>query len=220
MAYRPAVMCDHQTQCRSWDQHYNVQLQEAAAWNKEHGLLAGDGPLPKLNTLLLEDCVNWATRSHLGLLEEGEPGHNQGSWGERYFTKYKKYMSRSKKLPVHKVGISEEKNYCGTSFCIAGYAAQLSGNLDWNEYVTPDENKIAAEPTPSYETLITQNHGTVSVPESSQNWHVAGALILGITEDEASRLFHGGNQIEQVREIATQIAESRGETLHLIPLEK
>ena len=192
-------------------------------------------PLPKLNTMLLEECVNWAIRSYRGTLQPGEPAHNQGDWGRRFQARYRTTLNRFLSnwgYHIRETNLAKvQQNYCGTSYCIAGYAAQVTGNLQWPEITqeslemgdvevadrghTRAHHVYEMEPQLASE-LVSFNNGVLDFSYRPNGWHTGGAEILGLTEHEACELFNGSNEIGKVIRIAENIAASRGETLVLI----
>lgn len=162
--------------------------------------------LPKLNTILLEDVVNWAIESHNGTLPENQPKWHQQVWNNFVVTAKGR---RNEKGQFQKT----ELNFCGTAFCIAGMALQITGSLnnDFSEQLKYAFRGDSIEVQPA-DTIHSWNHGVV---DSHGNFRDDGAAVLGLTYTEASRLFNGDNGIHQVVKYATDIANTRGETLIL-----
>lgn len=78
---------------------------------------------------------------------------------------------------------------CGTTYCIAGYVGQLLN-----------------------EQLRTSQWLTKPMPDGGfQSIHVSefAQEALGLTDEQANRLFRGSNSVEDVRRIAEEIAGER-----------
>jgi len=74
--------------------------------------------------------------------------------------------------------------HCGTAYCVAGYIAQLHNPVfEKNEMALIDGNRV-----------------------HSSDY---AARLLGLDDQQAHRLFYGGNSAERVREVAEELAGER-----------
>jgi hypothetical protein len=88
---------------------------------------------------------------------------------------------------------------CGTSYCIGGYAAQVSGAV-WSAFPA----FLVAEPEDDPEWVTPD--GYIEVDNRARR-------LLGLTFNEADDLFNAGNTIVDVRKAAERIAVREGERL-------
>lgn len=177
---------------------------------------SSDAELPKLNIDLLRECADWASyRSGL----HGQPLWNQGNWHGWVRKGFAHYVN----------GRKREEGYCGTSFCVAGYAVHAAG---WSEQVGPllEQGLISEDRVESiygceygddvvHATELTNPamigyDGTMVAPHAKHwghiSWGQGAQKLLGLTDWEAGALFNGDNTIRQVRNTCKAIAESRG----------
>jgi hypothetical protein len=159
-----------------------------ASWDKEF--------LPELNRDLLESTVRWA----MGLDHRAkDPSWEQSTWGCIG--------------DETKIFDNMEENICGSFFCIAGKAVLDSGGAEILDLNEEDDYPSAA---PFYSWTVTKEYiEKFDVPTNSEAWWVVGAGVLGLTHTEASRLFAGDNDLEEVIRISENIATSRGMSLDL-----
>lgn len=111
------------------------------------------------NIPLLRKAVEWAEA------EAAKEDQEQSEWDQLYW---------------RDVGFRA----CGTTYCIAGYVCEVSGE-EWTSGVTTANG---------------------AVPR-------VAADLLGLGQDDAWALFDAENSIERVREVAERIAERAGERL-------
>lgn len=145
-----------------------------------------------MNVDLMRRCLEFA-RNGTGKFEtpEGfqEAVWNQDMWcltGSRFTSKLEQ-ISRDQK--IYELTESEQRlldhqdSDCGTAFCIAGYAAQVSGTAEhlWQVEVGG------------------------SLGELGMDWDSAGRTALGITQNEALLLFSATNTLEQVEDAMRDI---------------
>jgi len=161
-------------------------------------------PLPEVNFDLLEEAVSWAYwSSGADLKDEAKLGYfwRQTAWaGDKEFNNAVEYSSKY--------------NECSSSFCISGYAAMVSGFTakklapNCGRYECNDSECEHTEVLQT--TLVNADKWIEDDPEIDSMWHRVGRDLLGLTEDEAVRLFDGDNMIEDVVDIAQGIVASRG----------
>lgn len=191
--------------------------------------------LPKLNTALLEECMNWAIASYHGELAPSEPVHNQGSWN--MYAKIDRRLGITKRFQRWSVPSNNytdgawnaqlaEKNFCGTAYCMSGRGLQLTGNLQQPvpnadyvsigevycnvQKVVPKKDFVAWDPAPLAEMA----------PTFEPDFTAAGQAVFGLTYTEAMLFFTGSNTIHDLVAQANRIADSRGEELHLTKLDR
>lgn len=157
--------------------------------------------LPKLNVALLEEAVQWAE------FESGKNGvaWHQGSW-----------VSTIQNAEVDLFNPDEDdyvtfyhnvpKNFCGTTFCMAGYALMQTHNL-----VRDDEIYYPAQEIRGYNGEVVEAEGG----EDSVDWIAGGAAVLGLTYSEARQFFDGANNLDLLKELAKSFADARGEYIEI-----
>ena len=154
----------------------------------------------ELNYALLEECVSWAFwNAELDRKPEAanlKEWWDQSSWSSSYSARD-----------------------CGTSFCIAGYVALVSG------FVQRISDSQVGQECPcgggqnwkvNIPVGFSQLIGVVEGPpcfcggdDYDEVWSSLGVALLGITEEEGDRLFEGGNSIDDVLSAADEICEAR-----------
>lgn len=105
----------------------------------------------------------------------------QGSWRLDWRGISPSWHHELRRQAPHLVRIPQ----CGTSFCIAGHALAMTGELG------PDG---------------------MGMP-SSGGWGESARQVLGLTTYEADKLFWGGRTRQEIQEIAQEIAARAGEEL-------
>lgn len=136
--------------------------------------------MSELNLPLLRECVEWAEME----AKQGPWSHwYQGCWA----LPFEEVMSH------RGVTLGEGQTACGTAYCIAGYAVYSQG-------------LVAGRGTVLNMPMVSEKCPGVECP----TFEKVGTHLLGLTWDEASRLFSGMNTIEQVREIAEGICADHG----------
>lgn len=93
------------------------------------------------------------------------------------------------------------RNRCGTTFCVAGYIADISGG----EWTGPDSSYLVATP----EELA------AGVADDDNEVHASerAARLLGLNHYKAMDMFQGHNSAAEVRRMAVQFAREAGEEL-------
>lgn len=113
-------------------------------------------------------------------------------WAEGDNAKFKDVWEQNSYGHMSKNGV------CQTAFCIAGQAvAQTGRKILWTleTYDVPMDDRT---------------HYYASMTEDGDSISDLGAEIIGLAEDEASALFDGDNEIQDVRQIAQEICTRRG----------
>lgn len=162
-----------------------------------------DESLPTLNVALLEQCLKWAEFS---AGTEGNPAWYQGSWALAMLDpKADTVFNYSRRNQMAQF----EDNYCGTSFCMAGYALQETGNLT--------SRRIPGHEFPTHEPaeFIRNECGEVLDPSRRHNWYIAGGHVLGLAELESYSFFDGDNTLPRLKTLATLFAARRGVPIHI-----
>jgi hypothetical protein len=165
--------------------------------------------LPKLNIELLRECVAWVDRqAHAFTPLPNEPHWNQASWSV----------------------FLQTSNYCGSAYCVCGYALYTTGGVKTLGELLgelPAEQCVREFGVSSADELT--NHqlreeytdpslvgydGNLVDPSATEwghlSWSDGGQAVLGLTETEALKLFHGDNSSTTIKALAAMIAESRG----------
>lgn len=127
------------------------------------------------NVPLLRKVVEWAEAQ--SVLAESK--WFQGSW----FRQEVKLAKQDLTDPM-----------CGTSMCLAGYAAHLDG---WMPVLESTEDGIYQQANQAHKDGVFQNYEAI------------GAELLDLTYGEGERLFAGYNTVVEIREIAEAIAGER-----------
>ena len=128
-----------------------------------------------VDVALLRKCVDWATAESERPVDERE--WKQATWRRKLY----------KDVPLRGVQ-GTELVQCGTAYCIAGYALEVSG-YEWRD------------------------NDFVRVGDSSEFAGDAAKELLGIAQWEADALFAPRNTISDVHYYARMIAERAGEEL-------
>lgn len=95
----------------------------------------------------------------------------------------------------------DSKTSCGTTRCLAGYGASRRRPILWNRAVKQSAERAIALKVPSGPIgLLGVN--LLSVSDEGREW-------FGITEDEASDLFHASswNWLERINELIEEYSE-------------
>lgn len=162
-----------------------------------------DEALPKMNIALMERAIRWARAG----------GDDQYAWNQNWWTKW--WMSTPKgywnEYEERHTANSQEENFCGTSFCMAGYALFQTGNLVRSTDHLGEYRPVSEIQGYNGETVV------VSSDESLIDWSSAGAAVLGLTEDEAREFFDGDNTLHRLENLAQDFADARGEHIDLGP---
>lgn len=105
--------------------------------------------------------------------------------------------------PFNEMGETLREVRCGTSYCVAGHICADEGD----SFVAYESEAETGQPV--HADLVIPRGATeaVSIQTRAQE-------LLGITNYEANRLFEGFNDIDDVREIAEEIANSYGHSLN------
>lgn len=148
--------------------------------------------LPKMNIDLLEQIVHWAKESRTVKVN---------AW--QNFKGAFKNLLWTQDTWGHSANLSDA-NYCGTNCCIAGAAVLAAG--------------LAEQPKDGYMFMTPQvytgyNGETVKIKR--ENWHEAGAAVLGLTANEAASLFSGSNNLGMVKSRVQKFAQARGEYIEV-----
>lgn len=152
----------------------------------------------------LRAAVEWAER------EAAKPKGqwHQQSWMQGKLSKAKRALSKIK-LPDYMQDDPElvalRPIACGSAYCVAGNVCAAEKDA----FVLPvwswDDASIGKEAYAEY-VIPKGGNELLYVRERART-------LLGITEREANDLFAGENSIEDIRRIATRIANKRGEVL-------
>lgn len=108
---------------------------------------------------------------------EASAAAGDGEWYQGSWMNHNPVVAHNLGLRIWETKFREALETCGTAYCIAGYIGQL---------VDPRYEKT---------TWVGNTHVSIAAEEA-----------LGITHEQADRLFSGGNTIEDVRRIAEEIA--------------
>ena len=131
---------------------------------------------PVVNVALLREAVEWAEA-------EWEKGYSYSRWHQA------EWISHSG--DIHGF-FTKDENFegpkdpsCGTCFCIAGYVVSTQ-----------------------YEVTVPSGVGPLFVSSKGQvvNEMREATALLGLDETQARRLFAGSNSIQDIRQIAEEIA--------------
>jgi len=161
--------------------------------------------LPILNVPLLEQCLKWAEFS---AGTEGNPAWYQGAWTT---TMLPSDEDRALDAERRKGKATFEDNYCGTAFCMSGYALSVTDNLMSRQYRSPFVGKVDTfEP----KMEIVNERGECLLAGGS-DWSAAGGHVLGLTQVEAYAFFDGENTLELLKSYAAAFAERRGVPIHI-----
>jgi hypothetical protein len=198
-----------------------------------------DEPMPELNVLLLEECVNFAITSdwyYTATKEELEKAgfkiespkivHAQGSWSSIW------NGTDSRDMP-------KNINECKTSYCIAGYAMQVTGHVlptittevsdycvkhrgycdsgDGRGHDFPKKTVagISLINLDKFKSWTGESELEFTDVEDEGAYAVGATELLGLTRSEADWLFNGENELSEIIMIANEIAANRGATLSL-----
>jgi hypothetical protein len=99
-------------------------------------------------------------------------------------------------------------NLCGTSYCFAGHAAIMTGYPDFNSFLRG--YLVAAG---GADTLSQRNVSGVMANWISVKTHLGYGLVdhaekaLGLTRDQADRLFEGGNSLTRIDDLVRSFIE-------------
>ena len=176
--------------------------------------LDGDMP-PMFDNDLLSDLVMWAAQDNeetAALVEKTFPAEE--GWGEWYQNAWAKEV---------------RNGVCRSSFCIAGQAVVQTGYaLIYYAYERVGDFRylgadFAAPAVPDPEGKVHEKGPLagkpVMVPDPDEDSHQQIGVIarkeLGLMEWEASKLFDGDNEINQIVAIARGIAGRRGFDLNV-----
>lgn len=142
--------------------------------------------MTNLNIDLLRECVEWAEKEDA----KGpfDSHWNQGGWA----TPMRTVLAHRGLVVVEQ----DDAPVCGTAYCIAGYAAAISGMTLPKRPDCLDRRMVAAK-----------------LPCVQPDFSEVGAALLGIDEVEARTLFDGANTLERVKRIAAEIASNHGHVL-------
>lgn len=158
-----------------------------------------------VNIPLLRKCVEWAEVEHArGPLSQW----NQACWAEPFESVVwaRVYDEARQEYPeatyeelsdiTDKTVKAWEVPTCGTAYCVAGYAAMVSG--------LTDEHGIELN-TDAVRDVLGEDAADIDL----HSWEDVGRTLLGLTKFQAGWLFNGDNTIERVRDIAEEIAGER-----------
>jgi hypothetical protein len=167
-----------------------------------------DTDLPTLNVALLEECLKWAEFS---AGTEGNPAWYQASWvsnilgGDQRDSTFE--FGR-------RIGAAQfEENYCGTAYCMAGYALQQTGNLVTVQMPHLIDG-VANTQEPKNE-IVNERGECLSMAGRRLDWNSAGGHVLGLSYREAHAFFDGDNTLEKLKAFAAAFAERRGVPIHI-----
>lgn len=152
--------------------------------------------LPKLNVKKLIQCWDWVDyKSGLG----GEPAWNQMEWVTEVNTE--EALEEGLRF--------DEENFCGSAFCVAGYALR--------DQLTDTKNLpgIVINAEGDEYKLVPSAANNIAPFQGNDTWERAGAHVLGLTWSEASQLFSPENEKEKIRDIMNATLKSRGEEIVL-----
>lgn len=160
--------------------------------------------MSEFNIKLLREAVAWAEAE--AAKPKQERRWNQASWAKRDIDK----RWRKREATFLEEGAEELFRVvpvdCGTAFCVAGHICAAQRDV----FVIPewDFGYYKDRGGPALVRHVIPRGNTAAVSIFDRAWD-----LLGITEDEAFRLFDGSNNIKDVRRIAEKIARNHGETL-------
>lgn len=166
--------------------------------------------LPKMDLKKVQEVWDWI-EFKAGV--DGEPAWNQEHWATVITTDEEAQNSlrsaaRDEVVRVHGVNLFEEE-YCGTACCVAGYV--LKDKTDFT-YV-----KESGFPSPIL--LVGEKVFNVEdeymIIEDERDWEYYAAFALGITLEEANKLFGGCNTAEEIKALFNEFLEKRGEAMRL-----
>lgn len=143
---------------------------------------------PELNVSLLEQFFKWAEHSS-GI--EGNPVWYQGAWAAAY-------PNGIDFEPEEVLNGNFSKDFCGTSFCAAGYGLSITGNLE-----PVEGGVISHEPKP----IVTNEAGETRF---CTGFGEAGAFVYGMTYEESEAFFRSSNTLPVLKQMARIMAERRG----------
>lgn len=138
-----------------------------------------------LNIDLLRECVEWAEK-------EEARGPFDSHWNQGGWATPMRAVLESRGLEVEQ----DDAPVCGTAYCIAGYAAAVSGMT-----------------LPKHPDCLDYSMVAAKLPDVQSTFSEVGAALLGIDEVEARTLFDGANTLERVKRIAAEIASAHGHVL-------
>lgn len=101
----------------------------------------------------------------------------------------------------------EERNVCGTAYCVAGHLASEAGvtsTLTLSNGVTVER----IDPV-----KVRQKFPAAIDPLHDIDWRAVGAAALGLTPRQVAGLFDASNTAKDIRRIAERIAADHGMTL-------
>lgn len=160
----------------------------------------------ELNTNLIYDMVCWAEKKE----ERRQIWEKWGEWRQGVWADW---------VPGHAVdltnlpdnltlGMVQEKNVCGTAFCMAGQAAAQAGYefIGLGNGWTSVQQCIKVEPTNEFDERGNRVMEEVGEP---QNISQVGMVVLGLSPGEANMFFGGDNPIEYLKSLTNGICESR-----------
>lgn len=173
--------------------------------------------LPKLNLELITECLRWVEHN----TEETEsPLWFQGTWNTT--------INKDNRDVQYQFQGTARENYCGTAFCVAGYAVHASGFsmnmsslakaglLDKFDYPLAYEDPETAiyRFTEMTDPGMVGHDGELVAPNATRwgeiDWETAGQRLLGLTPTETARLFAGNNGASYIRALILAIVKSRG----------
>lgn len=94
---------------------------------------------------------------------------------------------------------------CGTAYCLAGWAVARSVGVERFAWEAPDENGVSE---------------VWFVTDESGNWadsiRVVAQSALGLTGRQTEELFHGANDLDDLRRIITEITGTDPENASVV----
>lgn len=163
-----------------------------------------DRPLPKLNIALMEECWRFVTsRTPIPYTVETRAGVKQTlmRWSQMNWGTLKPYSVSQRR---NEKGQFASGTYCGSTHCVAGYAAERTDNVAW-----------VATGIGSYSAVLKEVIDTPEGQVRARDWWTAGAVLLGLTKWEAESLFNGLNTAWAIKVTMQAIADSRNEYIFL-----
>jgi hypothetical protein len=171
-------------------------LEQGMAYRAEEGKLRMASPAPN-HKLIVEtlDMVRYASQNPIeedGVLYDWD----QSRWsrvrvadGEVLYADEEHFIE---------AGPEEASAGCNTSYCFAGWALHLAGV----QFQGPDRVKCTADTATEVVKWLDWDESRDAISAES-----AGRALLGLTEDQASDLFHGTNDLERIEEVIKDIFE-------------
>lgn len=159
----------------------------------------------ELNTALIYDMVAWAEKKE----ERRSVWANWGNWKQGVWADLTMSHTEREGLPVNlTLGMVQEKNVCGTAFCMAGQAVAQAGY----EFIglgggVSVNNCIKVEPTDEFDDKGFRVMREVGEERSIEQ---VGAEVLGLDGDEKGWFFAGNNPIEYLKSLSNGLCEERG----------